>query len=95
MRIVQFYSRPLEVKYEKVYIPEADPKNQGDFRVGPYGMNRTQLKVGGLAEIKKFNEGGINYLPSKMNRLYGVTMPEKGISQLVAVDLQKAEGMVA
>ena len=31
----------------------------------------------------------------KMNRLYGVTMPEKGISQLVAVDLQKAESMVA
>ena len=32
---------------------------------------------------------------SKMNRLYGVSMPEKGISQLVAVDLQKAESMVA
>jgi len=32
---------------------------------------------------------------SKMNKLYGVTMPEKGISQLVAVDLQKAEIMVA
>ena len=32
---------------------------------------------------------------SKMDRLYGVTMPEKGISQLVSVDLQKAEGMVA
>jgi chromosome segregation protein len=32
---------------------------------------------------------------SKMNRLYGVTMPEKGISQLVAVDLQNAESMVA
>jgi len=32
---------------------------------------------------------------SKMNRLYGVTLPEKGISQLVAVDLQKAESMVA
>ena len=32
---------------------------------------------------------------SRMNRLYGVTMPEKGISQLVAVDLQKAESMVA
>ncbi len=32
---------------------------------------------------------------SKMNRLYGVTMPQKGISQLVAVDLQKAESMVA
>jgi chromosome segregation protein len=32
---------------------------------------------------------------SRMDRLYGVTMPEKGISQLVAVDLQKAESMVA
>ena len=32
---------------------------------------------------------------SKMNRLYGVTMPQKGISQLVAVDLQKAESMLA
>ena len=32
---------------------------------------------------------------SKMNRLYGVTMPEKVISQLVSVDLQKAEELVA
>tara|TARA_B100000965_G_scaffold162446_2_gene135309 strand:- start:828 stop:3272 length:2445 start_codon:yes stop_codon:yes gene_type:complete len=32
---------------------------------------------------------------SKMHRLYGVTMAEKGVSQLVAVDLQKAEEMVA
>ena len=32
---------------------------------------------------------------SRMHRLYGVTMPEKGISQLVSVDLQKAEGLVA
>jgi len=32
---------------------------------------------------------------SKMDRLYGVTMPEKGISQIVAVNLQKAESMVA
>ena len=32
---------------------------------------------------------------SKMDRLYGVTMPEKGISQLVSVDLQKAEKLVA
>ena len=32
---------------------------------------------------------------SKMDRLYGVTMPEKGISQLVSVDLQKAENLVA
>jgi len=32
---------------------------------------------------------------SKMNRLYGITMPEKGISKLVAVDLEKAEELVA
>jgi len=32
---------------------------------------------------------------SKMNRLYGITMPEKGVSQLVAVDLEKAEELVA
>jgi len=32
---------------------------------------------------------------SKVDRLYGVTMPEKGISQLVSVDLKKAEELVA
>ena len=32
---------------------------------------------------------------SKMDRLYGVTMPEKGISKLVAVNLEKAEELVA
>ena len=32
---------------------------------------------------------------SKMNRLYVVTMPEKGISKLVAVNLQRAEELVA
>ncbi len=32
---------------------------------------------------------------SKMNRLYGVTMPEKGISKLVAVNLERAEELVA
>ena len=32
---------------------------------------------------------------SRMHRLYGVTMPEKGVSQLVAVDLGKAEDLVA
>ena len=32
---------------------------------------------------------------SRMNRLYGITMPEKGISQLVSVDLEKAEELVA
>ncbi len=32
---------------------------------------------------------------SRMHRLYGVTMAEQGISQLVSVDLQKAEDLVA
>ena len=32
---------------------------------------------------------------SRMHRLYGITMPERGISQLVAVDLEKAEELVA
>ena len=35
--------------------------------MGPYEIARTRLKTGGLAEIKKFNEGGINYLPSKVS----------------------------
>jgi chromosome segregation protein len=32
---------------------------------------------------------------SRMDRLYGVTMPERGVSQLVSVDLQQAEEIVA
>ncbi|MBL60689.1 MAG: chromosome segregation protein SMC [Candidatus Pelagibacter sp.] len=32
---------------------------------------------------------------SKMNRLYGITMAERGVSQLVAVNLDKAEELVA
>ena len=32
---------------------------------------------------------------SRMDRLYGITMPEKGISQLVSVDLERAEELVA
>ena len=32
---------------------------------------------------------------SRMHRLYGVTMAEQGISQIVSVDLQKAEELVA
>jgi hypothetical protein len=52
-----------EKKYEKVYAPEE--QGLGDPRVGPYSLSQTRLKTGGLAEIKKFNQGGINYLPSK------------------------------
>jgi chromosome segregation protein len=32
---------------------------------------------------------------SRMDRLFGVTMPERGISQLVSVDLSQAEALVA
>jgi chromosome segregation protein len=32
---------------------------------------------------------------SRMHRLYGVTMIEKGISRLVSVDLQAAETLLA
>ena len=32
---------------------------------------------------------------SRMDRLFGVTMQEQGVSQLVSVDLQKAESLVA
>jgi len=32
---------------------------------------------------------------ARMDRLFGVTMPEQGVSQLVSVDLKKAERMVA
>jgi hypothetical protein len=35
--------------------------------MGPYSLEKTRLRTGGLAEIKKFNEGGINYLPSKVS----------------------------
>jgi len=56
-----------EKEYASVYIPEADPANKGQFRSGPYAIEKTRLKTGGLAEIRKFNEGGINYLPSKVS----------------------------
>ena len=53
-----------EKTYDKVYIPEAD-RPQNIERMGPYEISRNRFNTGGLAEIRKFNEGGINYLPSK------------------------------
>ena len=32
---------------------------------------------------------------ARMDRLYGVTMAEQGVSQLVSVDLRRAEALVA
>jgi len=53
-----------EVEYQSVYAPEE--AGRADRRIGPYSFSKERLKEGGLAEVKKFNEGGINYLPSKM-----------------------------
>ena len=54
-----------EKTYEEVYIPEANV--QETERLGPYAISRNTFNTGGLAEIKRFNEGGINYLPSKVS----------------------------
>jgi hypothetical protein len=54
-----------EKAYEKVYAPEE--QGLGDRRIGPYSMNVQRLRVGGIAQVKKFNEGGVNYLPSKVS----------------------------
>jgi len=54
-----------EREYEKVYVPESNPNrstfNMSRTRITPAGFN-----TGGIANINKFNEGGVNYLPSKM-----------------------------
>jgi len=54
-----------EKAYEKVYAPEE--AGIGSPRIGNYQMNVQRLRVGGIAQIKKFNEGGVNYLPSKVS----------------------------
>jgi hypothetical protein len=55
-----------EKVYDKVYIPEQNRPADAE-RLGPYEISRNRFKTGGLADIKKFNEGGINYLPSKVS----------------------------
>ena len=54
-----------EKAYEKVYAPEE--AGVEDRRIGPYSMNVQRLNTGGIAQIQKFNEGGVNYLPSKVS----------------------------
>jgi len=53
-----------EKTFDQPYIPEAGRTPQ--YTMGPYELQRSTFNEGGLAEIKKFNEGGINYLPSKV-----------------------------
>ena len=48
------------------YAP--DPSQQGTVTPSVYDFDNSQMytaKEGGLAEIKRFKEGGVNYLPSK------------------------------
>jgi hypothetical protein len=62
-----------EEDYKKAYAEQA-AKLQGAFTPVNYSGGITSYapqsiytyNQGGLAEIKKFNEGGVNYLPSKM-----------------------------
>ena len=62
-----------EEDYKKAYAEQA-AKLQGAFTPVSYSGGITSYapqsiytyNQGGLAEIKKFNEGGVNYLPSKM-----------------------------
>ena len=52
-----------EKVFAQPYIPEANVNEK--YQMGPYALAYNRFNTGGLAEIKKFNEGGINYLPSK------------------------------
>ena len=53
-----------EKTFEQPYIPEAgrDP----EFTVGNIELSKNTFNTGGLATIKKFNQGGVNFLPSKV-----------------------------
>ena len=53
-----------EKEFASIYKPEE--QGLGDRRIGAYSMPVQRLRVGGIATIKNFNEGGVNYLPSKM-----------------------------
>jgi len=53
----------VEKVFAQPYIPESNVSEK--YQMGPYALAYNRFNTGGLAEIKKFNEGGINYLPSK------------------------------
>ena len=66
----QAYARATEnlrcITQTASYAP--DPSQQGTVTPSVYDFDNTQMytaKEGGLAEIKRFKEGGVNYLPSK------------------------------
>ena len=45
-------------------------------------------EIGGLTKTRFLIVTHHRITMARMNRLYGVTMPERGVSQLVSVDLQ-------
>ena len=69
--------------------------------IAPYGDVDRDTSVGMLEEMKRLTSTRfivITHNPvtmSRMDRLYGVTMPEQGVSQLVSVDLGRAQALAA
>jgi hypothetical protein len=53
-----------EKVFEQPFIPEANRDPQ--FTSGPYELSKSTFNTGGLATIPKYNQGGINFLPSKV-----------------------------
>ena len=53
-----------EKTFDQPFIPEAD--RDPEFTTGPIELSKNTFNTGGLASIPKFNQGGINYLPSKV-----------------------------
>ena len=53
-----------EKVFEQPFIPEANRDPQ--YTQGPYELSKSTFNTGGLATIPKYNQGGINYLPSKV-----------------------------
>ena len=54
-----------EKVFEQPFIPEANRDPQ--YTSGPYELSKSTFNTGGLATIPKYNEGGINFLPSKVS----------------------------
>ena len=53
-----------EKVFDQPYIPEKDRDPQ--FVSGPYELSKSTFHTGGLATIPRFNQGGVNFLPSKV-----------------------------
>jgi hypothetical protein len=54
-----------EKVFEQPFIPEANRNPQ--YTQGPYELSKSTFNTGGLATIPKYNQGGVNFLPSKVS----------------------------